>query len=607
MSKSVNVDFVTRQIEVDTDGKEHFISAAMAAKDAEQSMLSAQNAAKEAGTIKDRVEYLVNGNFPYVTPEMFGAVGDGVADDTDAVQKALDYCKSNSINLIGNKIYYITKTLNINSLGRVSIDINQLNSPDGVTALQLERCYQTIVRVKMVGTHANGDYDYSDFDNHYAKASVCGLIMKNSSCFINAYAQNYHIGVQFLGDAGGAVTNDAWVETKDCVISVDLNSKNSGWVNQNYISVQTGNFSSNAHKEDNVSVRIWSEDKTYLKNNNNIFDNCCFENIGYAVFMLDGRYNRFINMRLESQFVKEWVVYGENAVNNLFDYCFNGGKDVNDEIAKNSLNMFYNTNLKKTGLYEKIVEWRYNPKDFIIKRGAVGRDWGTIYCKDMDIIKNTITDTLTLNSIEPASDVIKISEGNILEQGLGVYNRFILGSFIKLNGCKNYIAQACNLSENEDLRLIFICLDDDFNVLSDNIEIISDAGQHFTMYPNGVFRAGANINLYPANFEIKGDAVKYIFIGAGGAGYVSQLYKLDIYAKNMMQKPLVIKKQRSINEIPISTSDLLVGAFKVGQYVPNADTTSKSDSKGTYITKGYLCTAVAENGTATWVEDKLYL
>lgn len=48
MSKSVNVDFVTRQIEVDTDGKEHFISAAMAAKDAEQSMISAQNAANLA-------------------------------------------------------------------------------------------------------------------------------------------------------------------------------------------------------------------------------------------------------------------------------------------------------------------------------------------------------------------------------------------------------------------------------------------------------------------------------------------------------------------------------------------------------------------------------
>lgn len=51
MSKSVNVDFVTRQIEVDTDGKEHFISAAMAAKDAEQSMLNAQNAATTAEKI----------------------------------------------------------------------------------------------------------------------------------------------------------------------------------------------------------------------------------------------------------------------------------------------------------------------------------------------------------------------------------------------------------------------------------------------------------------------------------------------------------------------------------------------------------------------------
>ena len=51
MSKSVNVDFVTRQIEVDTDGKEYYVSAAVAAKDAEQSMLSAQNAANAAEAV----------------------------------------------------------------------------------------------------------------------------------------------------------------------------------------------------------------------------------------------------------------------------------------------------------------------------------------------------------------------------------------------------------------------------------------------------------------------------------------------------------------------------------------------------------------------------
>lgn len=68
MSKSVNVDFVTRQIEVDTDGKEHFISAAMAAKDAEQSMLSAQNAAKEVKEIYG------DGNFTPLS-DLLGGLG----------------------------------------------------------------------------------------------------------------------------------------------------------------------------------------------------------------------------------------------------------------------------------------------------------------------------------------------------------------------------------------------------------------------------------------------------------------------------------------------------------------------------------------------------
>lgn len=52
--------------------------------------------------LEKRIKYLEN----YVTPEMFGAIGDGVADDTDAVQNAL-----NTGNVYLSKIYKITNTL----------------------------------------------------------------------------------------------------------------------------------------------------------------------------------------------------------------------------------------------------------------------------------------------------------------------------------------------------------------------------------------------------------------------------------------------------------------------------------------------------------------
>ena len=59
---------------------------------------------------------------PYVTPEMFGAKGDGITDDTEALQKAINYVTTNqNLNLILTKKYLVT---NIQITNYCHIDFN---------------------------------------------------------------------------------------------------------------------------------------------------------------------------------------------------------------------------------------------------------------------------------------------------------------------------------------------------------------------------------------------------------------------------------------------------------------------------------------------------
>lgn len=57
-------------------------------------------------------------NSYFITPEMYGAKGDGITDDTDAIQQSFDYCKNNSLvcRFTSGKTYCISKTLTVTGL-----------------------------------------------------------------------------------------------------------------------------------------------------------------------------------------------------------------------------------------------------------------------------------------------------------------------------------------------------------------------------------------------------------------------------------------------------------------------------------------------------------
>lgn len=56
---------------------------------------------------------LVLGTLDFVTPEMFGAMGDGVTDDSLSLQEAIDYAIQNHVGLKAAKTYYITTGLSV--------------------------------------------------------------------------------------------------------------------------------------------------------------------------------------------------------------------------------------------------------------------------------------------------------------------------------------------------------------------------------------------------------------------------------------------------------------------------------------------------------------
>jgi len=69
----------------------------------------------------------------YVTPEMYGAVGDGVADDTTAMLSAITYCENNNFALLLTKTYLITSELLTSGIsifgnGHGTLKLNNVNA-----------------------------------------------------------------------------------------------------------------------------------------------------------------------------------------------------------------------------------------------------------------------------------------------------------------------------------------------------------------------------------------------------------------------------------------------------------------------------------------------
>lgn len=166
---------------------------------------------KHTGELDELITSTINSNLAdlmrktedVVTPKMFGAVGDSITDDTDSIQKALDYASTNGKCVyIPAGQYRVTDSLTlkdtINLYGdgqstqethksTILFDVGDRNIPlfkeaSGVT--QVGRCTFTNVSFMRVRTSADG-YDKDDAAKAlaYGKSGICIGFNSNESSF----------------------------------------------------------------------------------------------------------------------------------------------------------------------------------------------------------------------------------------------------------------------------------------------------------------------------------------------------------------------------------------------------------------------------------------
>lgn len=221
----------------------------------------------------------------FVTPQMFGAIGDGVADDTEAVEDAVVYAVANGKTLtIPSGEYLISKTIALDGVQEMVC-----------TGLLVYSGNDVAVSAKG-NQNANLQIRVKNLDNRHVGTGI--KLVNLYHCDVDLYACGFDIGCEFLGDGTGCVYNTfkpRYIFSNK--VALKLNSANSGWCNQNvFFGGRIGKFSTDTF--DLTGVLITSECGYY--SNSNVFYGVSIEGKALHVIHAEyGQYNRFHEIRNE--------------------------------------------------------------------------------------------------------------------------------------------------------------------------------------------------------------------------------------------------------------------------------------------------------------------
>lgn len=260
----------------------------------------------------------------FVAVENYGAKGDGVTDDTQAIQTAINTIGEGKTLLMSN-VYYCTNTINVDR--KVNIDC------DGTIISQnckpLFKVSSSLINIHIEKLqNINQQYEYHSDDADYN----CAVVLCNvNNCNVNINnIDGFVSGLVLLANDGGCYYNNIKLNIVKCFNAVRILSINGGWCNGNNIDNVKHLYVSWGTTDTPYTIIANSVGANKYTNNANRISGVVLEYNGVSdnkpmVLNADYVTGLYVEInRLEVNYSSDYeiIVFGNNATSNFVEVNF---------------------------------------------------------------------------------------------------------------------------------------------------------------------------------------------------------------------------------------------------------------------------------------------
>lgn len=502
--------------------------------------------------------------------EEYGAVGDGVTDDTLAIKAAVSAAQAANKGIASRaKTYLVSDTISIDTTAIPLVDICGtikgafINKPVVIIGNDTEVTVGAAITCNAVGTAGFGGYPISNAGNDWVfdDINMVGVLLKNiSRSTIRASAYNCGVGVRLLQTVGGCVFNVVTLfGLYNNVIGLDLFADGGAWVNDNLFF--NGNFQIDSEYSavQNKTICIRLSGKNH-EPNNNVFIKPSFETGGLPVYVVNGSYNRTISARMENgEF--HTIAKVDAGRYNIFDcgYAVLAPAIIGDAAGRSYVST---PTINAFSSFRREFRWEFDASKVFSTNSPV-----TNFADNADVVDNSG------NLASPTTRVVSTNETGLISENC------LIGRLFDCSMVKKFAVMVPTDSTTTWVRFY------DANKSPLGNTVTPERGVWTASFNAFWIASTTSVDSYWFDI-IAPEEAKYVFIGLNSAVREFEVYS-SIVTKDKVAAPLTLQPRFTdvLGVTPVG--DNIFSSAKAGAFIPSGDYSLKTENSKTYYLLGY--------------------